>query len=88
MLRKRDWLSRALAEKGWSLLHPETPPENAASILSFFHPDRSSEEIHQRLEAAQIIVSLRTDRSGRKYLRVSPHFYNTDAELHRLLELL
>jgi selenocysteine lyase/cysteine desulfurase len=29
---------------------------------------------------------LRVDRAGRKYVRVSPHFYNTDAELGRLLD--
>ena len=42
----------------------------------------------ERLEAANVIVSLRTDRSGRKYIRFSPHFYNTDAEFQRALELL
>jgi selenocysteine lyase/cysteine desulfurase len=31
---------------------------------------------------------LRGDRSGRKLLRLSPHFYNTDAELQRVVELL
>jgi selenocysteine lyase/cysteine desulfurase len=28
------------------------------------------------------------DRKGQRYIRLSPHFYNTDAELHRVLELL
>jgi len=31
---------------------------------------------------------LRSDRAGRKYLRLSPHFYNTDAELGRVLEMV
>jgi selenocysteine lyase/cysteine desulfurase len=30
----------------------------------------------------------RADRSSRQYLRLSPHFYNTDTELHRVLEML
>jgi len=33
-------------------------------------------------------TSLRVDRQGRRFIRLSPHFYNTDAELQRLLELL
>ena len=39
-------------------------------------------------ELDRIVTSLRADRSGKKYLRLSPHFYNTDAELHRVLEML
>ena len=44
--------------------------------------------IHQRLADAGVVTSLRTDRTGRQYLRLSPHFYNTDAELGRALDLL
>ena len=43
---------------------------------------------HQRLQQAHIVTSLRADRQGQRYLRLSPHFYNTDAELHRVLEQL
>ena len=42
----------------------------------------------EKLEAANIIASLRADRSGRQHLRLSPHFYNTDAELQRVVQLL
>jgi selenocysteine lyase/cysteine desulfurase len=38
--------------------------------------------------AARIETSLRADRAGRHYMRLSPHFYNTDEEIHRLLEKL
>jgi selenocysteine lyase/cysteine desulfurase len=31
---------------------------------------------------------LRADRTGQKYIRLSPHFYNTDAELERVLDLV
>ena len=33
-----------------------------------------------------MVTSLRTDRAGQKYIRLSPHFYNTDAELDRAME--
>lgn len=88
LLRKRAWLVPELQAKGYTVLQAAAPPENASGIVTFFRPDADSAALHQRLEAAQIITSLRADRSGRRYIRLSPHFYNTDAELRRLLELL
>jgi selenocysteine lyase/cysteine desulfurase len=37
---------------------------------------------------AGVVTSLRADRKGQKYIRLSPHFYNTDGELDRVLELV
>jgi selenocysteine lyase/cysteine desulfurase len=45
-------------------------------------------ELHRKLERAGIILSLRFDRGGKSYLRISAHFYNTDAELRRVLEAI
>ncbi|HYE33091.1 MAG TPA: hypothetical protein VEH27_16815 [Methylomirabilota bacterium] len=45
-------------------------------------------ELHAKMEAAGIVTSLRFDRAGTKYIRLSPHFYNTDPELQRVLDLL
>ena len=42
----------------------------------------------ETLAAANVVASVRTERSGRDYLRFSPHYYNTPAELERALELL
>jgi selenocysteine lyase/cysteine desulfurase len=44
--------------------------------------------LHQKLLDANVITSLRTDRKGQKYIRLSPHFYNTDDELRRVIGLL
>ncbi|HEX9250123.1 MAG TPA: hypothetical protein VF856_11520, partial [Gemmatimonadaceae bacterium] len=74
--------------KGYRVLHPEAPPESASGIVTFHRPDADLPALHQKLSAANIITSLRADRSGNQYIRLSPHFYNTDAELHRLLALL
>ena len=74
--------------KGYTVLNAEPKMENASGITSFFAPDKNLTELHQKLEAAGVIASLRTDRKGQHYIRFSPHFYNTDAELHRALELL
>jgi len=88
LLRKRAWLVPALQAKGYQVLHAEVPPGNASAIVTFHREGLDVAALCERLESANVIASLRTDRSGRKYLRFSPHFYNTDAELERALELL
>lgn len=86
--RKRLLLVPALLAKGYTVLNAEATPESAGGIISFHQPGKDLAALHQTLAQANIVTSLRADRSGRKYIRLSPHFYNTDAELHRLLELL
>jgi len=88
LLRKRTWLVPALQAKGYRVLQPEAPPESASGIVTFHRPDADLPALHQKLSAANIITSLRADRSGNRYVRLSPHFYNTDAELRRMLALL
>jgi cysteine desulfurase / selenocysteine lyase len=88
LLRKRHWLVTALEARGYSVLHGNVPAQNAGSIVSFFKPEADMGSLFQQLEQAGIIVSLRTNRAGRQYLRLSPHFYNTDQELERVLERL
>ncbi len=86
LLRKRSWLVPALRERGLTLLQPDAPAANASGILSFYRPGTDMALLHRKLITAGVHTSLRVDRAGQQYIRVSPHFYNTDAELHRLLE--
>ncbi|HZR18374.1 MAG TPA: aminotransferase class V-fold PLP-dependent enzyme, partial [Verrucomicrobiae bacterium] len=88
LLRKRAFLVPALQAKGYEVLNADAPPENCSGITSFFQPGKDLAPLHQKLIEAQVITSLRTDRKGQKYIRLSPHFYNTDEELRRFLELL
>jgi len=88
LLRKRQWLVPALEANGWSVLHAKAPRENAGAILSLHRKDADVAAIHKQLAAANIVTSLRADRTGRQYLRLSPHCYNTDDELRRVLEML
>ena len=45
--------------------------------------------VNRKLMDARIHTSLRVDpQRVNQYVRISPHFYNTDAELHRFLEAL
>jgi selenocysteine lyase/cysteine desulfurase len=91
LLRKRALLVPALEAKGYTVLQAGVPSQNASAILSFYRhgADNSAmAALHQKLQAAAIETSLRSDRAGRRYIRLSPHFYNTDAELHRTLDSL
>ena len=101
LLRKRAWLVPALQTKGFTVLNADAKTENASGIISFHQPGPSRDEaasaakagkdlvaLHKKLTDAGVVASLRADRKGQNYIRFSPHFYNTDAELHRVLELL
>lgn len=86
LLQLRTLIVPALQEKGWTVLQAGSPPQNASAIISFYRPGEDLPALREKLLAAGIETSLRTDRNGQHYIRVSPHFYNTDEEIHRLLE--
>ena len=88
LLRHRALLVAALQGKGFTVLHAKASPETGSSIVSFFRPDADMAALHEKLLAAGVVTSLRADRTGQKYIRLSPHFYNTEEEFQRLLELL
>jgi selenocysteine lyase/cysteine desulfurase len=88
LLRQRAFLVPALQNKGYTVLQAVARPENSSSILSIFRPGEDMPALHQKLLDAQVVTSLRADRTGQKYIRLSPHFYNTDAEFSRVLGLL
>jgi selenocysteine lyase/cysteine desulfurase len=88
LLRKRAWLVPALQAKGYAVLQADASPENASGIISLHRPGQDLTALHEKLLGAGIFSSLRADRAGQKYIRLSPHFYNTDAELQRTLDAL
>ena len=88
LLRKRERLVPALRAKGFAVLNAGAKAENASGIVSFYQPGKDLAALHKKLTDAGVVTSLRTDRKGQNYIRLSPHFYNTDAELQRALELV
>ena len=88
LLRKRAWLVPALQAKGFTVLNADAKIENASGIISFHQAGKDLAVLHKKLTDAGVVASLRADRKGQNHIRLSPHFYNTDAELHRTLELL
>jgi selenocysteine lyase/cysteine desulfurase len=88
LLRTRAMLVDALADKGLRILNASSPESHASSIVSCWSEREPAEAIQRRLEKGGVIASLRADRTGRQYVRFSPHFYNTDDELKRAIELI
>jgi selenocysteine lyase/cysteine desulfurase len=79
----RDQITAA----GFEFLSP-TEEKNRCGILTCRHPRVPSAALWESLTKKDVVVSLRQDRADRAWLRISPHFYNTDAEMQRVADLL
>jgi len=88
LLRKRTELVPKLQAKGYTVLYADAAPQNCSGIVTFHKPGTDLAVLNQTLIDGGVQISLRADRKGQQYLRVSPHFYNTDEELERMLNLL
>ena len=87
LLELKAFFLSELLPLGFQVLGPVKGP-NASGITTVWHPRRTASALFQALEAGGVVASLRHDRSGREYLRFSPHFYNTEAELLRVVAVL
>jgi cysteine desulfurase / selenocysteine lyase len=80
-------LRQQIAPAGFEFLSP-VDEKTRSGILTFRHPHIATETLAQTLIQNDVVASLRQDRQGRAWLRISPHFYNTEAEIERVAELL
>jgi selenocysteine lyase/cysteine desulfurase len=70
------------------VLNASGDSQSSGPMITFFKPETDMAALHQRLEENGIIASLRMNRANQSYLRLAPHFYNTDQELRRVLDFL
>ncbi len=81
-------LCQGLIEKGYAIFSPRLHPDERSGIVVFTPP----ESVRQRMSLSQIVTDLEKQniiivvREGR--LRVSPHFYNTPAQIEKLIDAL
>jgi len=87
ILELQAYLIEALLPLGFEVISPKGGP-NASGIVTFRHPRWEMPKLFQALERNDIAASLRLDRRGVEYIRMSPHFYNTHAEIDRAVEIL
>ncbi|HEY8952242.1 MAG TPA: aminotransferase class V-fold PLP-dependent enzyme [Candidatus Dormibacteraeota bacterium] len=77
-------LADGLASRGYEIVEPwpRTRAESSG-IVSFRKPGATHLEVLRDLNAARVIA-----RTHRDFVRLSPHFYNTEDEIDRVLEVL
>jgi selenocysteine lyase/cysteine desulfurase len=90
LLRLKGRLLDGLTTLGFEGVGPATGP--AASGITTVRREEGRgaplERIVEHLAAHKVTVSLRHDRQGRPHLRFSPHFYNTETEMARVVDLI
>lgn len=68
------------------------PPTSGAAASGITTATRDGgaplEQVFEHLAKNHAVVSLRHNRAGRAHLRFSPHFYNTTAEIDRVIDLI
>ena len=87
ILAIRARLVEGLQRMGFIILGPGGGP-NASGIATVSRPETNMQALFDRLTSEHIVCSPRQDRQSRQYIRFSPHFYNTEAEVDRVLEVL
>ena len=88
ILSIRSRLVSGLTELGFTLLGENNTPMHQSGIITVAHPNRDIVSEHKRLLENGIVCSPRQDRQGNQYLRFSPHFYNNEDEIDRVLDVL
>jgi selenocysteine lyase/cysteine desulfurase len=87
LLRLKARLVAGLEPLGFRFIGPVEGP-NASGITTAYRVEGSGppvEKVFDHLTALRISPSLRYDRAGKAYLRFSPHFYNTETEMDRVI---
>ncbi|GEP43196.1 aminotransferase [Brevifollis gellanilyticus] len=87
LLRLKAKLMDGLEPLGFRFISPKDGP-NASGITTAWREEGSgpaADKVFEHLSAMKISPSLRYDRAGKAYLRFSPHFYNTEAEMDRVV---
>ena len=88
ILDNRDFLEALMLEQGFEFLSPLAGDPMRSGIITAKHPQRDSALIFSKLEEAGITASLRSTRNGDKWIRFSPHFYNTREEMDSVAAVL
>jgi cysteine desulfurase/selenocysteine lyase len=88
ILDVRDHLHGLLEQMGFEFLSPSCEEPLRSGIVTARHPRADISSLFSALEREKITASLRMARESGEWLRFSPHFYNTRAEMERIAEVL
>ncbi len=85
---KRTWLAEACQAKGYEVLNPRPDKDNISGIVSIHRSHMDIGQLHRQLAENGVVASLRQDRLERQFLRFSPHFYCSEADLQKAVAVL
>jgi cysteine desulfurase / selenocysteine lyase len=85
ILSHTQFLRESLVSKNFDVANDS---DRLTGITSFRKENFDLAALHRKLNAANIFCSLRQTRDGKKWIRFSPHFYNTRTELGSVVELI
>lgn len=93
LLTLRAILVDGLAAKGYTLYledepSPQAQAQHQSAIVTFHKNGADLDALGKKLTTAGITFSHRANRHNQKLIRLSPHYYNTQAELEQVLALL
>ncbi len=90
ILSWRETFLEAVRPLGWRhcLETAGQEPSTRSGIITIAHPQNDPSAVFDKLTEQGVRLSLRQTADGTRYLRFSPHFYNTMNELDRVVELL
>ncbi|KIE58366.1 segregation protein B [Methylacidiphilum kamchatkense Kam1] len=83
-----QYLRESLNRIGWKCLSDDFPLERCSGIISATATGVDPTELLAKLKSQGIIISFRMDRNKNWYIRFAPHFYNTEDEINRAIEIL
>lgn len=78
-----DLLERELKRKGYKIISPREEEKDKSGIVTFLPKNGDAETLSSFLREIHIAVSARGE-----FIRVSPHFYNTEEEILKFIEIL
>jgi kynureninase len=79
--RRTQWMINFAIEKGWKVNSPAQVADRGASVMIYVE---DGPEMVKRLAAKNVFVDCRPGVG----LRLSPHFFNTDEEVHEAMGIL
>lgn len=88
ILENRDRLEEGLSTLGFEFLSPRNSQPLRSGIVTARFPGKDPSLLFTALEKAHISASCRKTRDHGTWLRFSPHYYNTAAEIDRVLDVL
>lgn len=88
ILYLHQYLWEKLCRMGWRCLSDSFPLERRSGIISTSALGVDPQGLLAKLKSQGVVVSFRMDRNKNWYFRFSPHFYNTEEEIDKVIEIL